>query len=487
MKKSWIGIVIVAAFSASLGGCMMGPDYRRPDMPTPQSYRFMPDQASQQALDSRWWEDFGDPVLNGMVEEAIANNRDLKAALANSEKAAAAIMQTRAALFPQINATAQAGRERLSEMDAEPVIGVPNPQNAKSASLGASWEIDLWGKIRRMTEAAEADAKAMEQTRRAALLSIVSNVVTQYVNLLALDEQLKIAQNTSANYRESLRIIDLQFKYGVTSQMTVAQAASQYETAQSQIPQIRHNITQTENAINILRGRNPGAVERGSTLATLKTPVVPADLPSNLLLRRPDILSAEQDLVAANAMIGATRAMYFPTISLTGAFGTSSEHLRNLFKGPSKAWSFAGGISLPIFQGGSIYSQVKQAEAGQRTALARYEGAVQSAFADVDNALSYRQRVNEQLDKETRLVNQLKDYSRLAKLQYDEGYSAYSVVLQADQSLFPRQLTLAQLRASSLTSVVGVYKSMGGGWIDLADTKTPEATNNPEVAGLNKG
>ena len=142
MKKSWIGIVIVAAFSASLGGCMMGPDYRRPDMPTPQSYRFMPDQASQQALDSRWWEDFGDPVLNGMVEEAIANNRDLKAALANSEKAAAAIMQTRAGLFPQINATAQAGRERLSEMDAEPVIGVPNPQNAKSASLGASWEID---------------------------------------------------------------------------------------------------------------------------------------------------------------------------------------------------------------------------------------------------------------------------------------------------------------------------------------------------------
>lgn len=146
-----------------------------------------------------------------------------------------------------------------------------------------------------------------------------------------------------------------------------------------------------------------------------------------------------------------------------------------------------GGISLPIFQGGSIYSQVKQAEAGQRAALARYEGAVQSAFADVDNALSYRQRVNEQLDKETRLVNQLKDYSRLAKLQYDEGYSAYSVVLQADQSLFPRQLTLAQLRASSLTSVVGVYKSMGGGWIDLADTKTPEATNNPEVAGINKG
>lgn len=472
MKKPWKRLLVITALSVSISACMMGPDYRRPDMPAPESYRFMPDQASRQALDSRWWEDFGDPVLNGMVEEAIANNKNLKAALANSEKAAAAIMQTRAGLFPQINATAQAGRERMSEMDADPVS--PNPQNTKSASLGASWEIDLWGKIRRMTEAAEADAKATEQTRRAALLSIVSNVVTQYVNLLALDEQLKIAKDTSANYRESLRIIELQFKYGVTSQMTVAQSASQYETAERQIPQILHNITLTENAINILRGRNPGPVQRGLTLAQLKTPVVPADLPSNLLLRRPDILSAEQDLIAANAMIGATRAMYFPTISLTGAFGTSSEHLRNLWKGPAKTWSFAGAVSLPIFQGGSIYSQVKQAEAGQRAALAQYEGAVQSAFSDVDNALSYRQRVNEQLDKEIRLVNQLKNYSRLAKLQYDEGYSSYSVVLQADQSLFPRQLTLAQTRASSLTSVVSVYKSLGGGWLDLADAKTPQ-------------
>ena len=265
----------------------------------------------------------------------------------------------------------------------------------------------------------------------------------------------------------------MQFKYGVTSQMTVAQAASQYETAQSQIPQIRHSITQTENALNILMGRNPGPVMRGSSLNQLKSPVVPADLPSRLLLRRPDILAAEQDLVSANAMIGATRALYFPTISLTGAFGSSSESLKNLWKGDAKTWSFAGVLTMPVFQGGSIYAQVRQAEAGQRAALAKYEAAVQSAFADVDNALSLRERVNEQLEKEIRLVSQLSDYSRLAKLQYDEGYSAYSVVLQADQSLFPRQLTLAQLKASSLTSVVGLYKSLGGGWIDLADRKTP--------------
>ncbi len=474
MKAAWIGLIGAAA----LCGCMMGPDYHRPDLPTPESYRFLPDTASRDALDSRWWEDFGDPVLNGLVDEAITNNKDLKAALANSERAAAVIMQTRSALFPQIDLTARTGRERMSELDAEPLIGVPNPQNAREASLGATWEIDLWGRIRRLTESAVADARSVEQNRRAALLSVVANVVTQYVNLLALDEQLRIAQNTSDNYRESLRIIELQFKYGVTSQMTVAQAASQYETAQSQIPQIQNNITQTENAISILLGRNPGPIARGSTLAQLNTPVVPADLPSNLLLRRPDILSAEQDLVAANAMIGATRAMYFPTISLTGAFGSSSESLHNLWKGPAKTWSFAGAVSLPIFRGGSIYSQVKQAEASQRAALAQYEAAVQSAFADVDNALSRRERVNEQLEKETRLVNQLKDYSRLAKLQYDEGYSAYSVVLQADQSLFPRQLTLAQIRAASLTSVVDLYKALGGGWVDLADRQTPQTAQD---------
>ena len=472
MKAAWIGLIGAAV--AALSGCMMGPDYRRPDLPVPETYRYIPDSASQQALDSRWWEDFGDPVLNGMVEEAIVNNRDLRAALANAEKAAAAIMMARSDLFPQISLNARTGRERLSERDAEPVIGVPNPQSAREASLGATWEIDLWGRIRRLTESAEADAKSVEQARRAALLSVVSNVVTQYINLLALDEQLKIAQNTSDNYAESLRIIELQFKYGVTSQMTVAQAASQYETAQSQIPQIRQNITQTENALNILMGKNPGPVMRGLSLNQLRPPVVPADLPSNLLLRRPDVLEAEQDLVSANAMIGATRAMYFPTISLTGAFGSSSESLKNLWKGDAKTWSFAGVVSMPIFQGGSIYSQVKQAEAEQRAALARYEGTVQSAFADVDNALSMRMRVNQQLDREIRLVNQLSDYSRLAKLQYDEGYSAYSVVLQADQSLFPRQLTLAQLKASSLNSVVNVYKSLGGGWIDLADSKTPQ-------------
>ena len=301
----------------------------------------------------------------------------------------------------------------------------------------------------------------MEQARRGVLLSIVAEVVTGYIDLLALDEQLKIAQSTSDTYAEALRIAQLQFEYGATSQMTVAQAASQYETAQSKIPPIRHSIAAAENALNILMGRNPGPVMRGLPLDKLREPAVPADLPSNLLLRRPDILGAEQDLIAANAMIGAARAQYFPTISLTGAFGASSESLKNLRDGGAKTWNFAGVINLPLFQGGAIRSQVMQAEATQRAALAKYESVVQSAFADVDNALSLLQESKRQMAHEIRLVGQLDDYARLARLQYREGYSAYSVVLQAEQSLFPEQLALAQLKATSLTSLAGLYKALG--------------------------
>ena len=472
-------LVFTLLLASALGGCLVGPDYHRPDVVVPDAYRPLQDDTSLSALDSRWWESFGDPVLNGMVLQAVRHNRDLKVALANSEKAAAAIMQARSELFPQVALEARTTRERLSEKDAEPVFGVRNPQNSRQASLSASWELDFWGRIRRLTESAEADARSMEQARCGVLLSIVAEVVTGYIDLLALDEQLKIAQSTSDTYAEALRIAQLQFEYGATSQMTVAQAASQYETAQSKIPPIRHSIAAAENALNILMGRNPGPVMRGLPLDKLREPAVPADLPSNLLLRRPDILGAEQDLIAANAMIGAARAQYFPTISLTGAFGASSESLKNLRDGGAKTWNFAGVINLPLFQGGAIRSQVMQAEATQRAALAKYESVVQSAFADVDNALSLLQESKRQMAHEIRLVGQLDDYARLARLQYREGYSAYSVVLQAEQSLFPEQLALAQLKATSLTSLAGLYKALGGGWIDRADELGGDGRTNP--------
>jgi len=302
-------------------------------------------------------------------------------------------------------------------------------------------------------------------------LLLTINVIT----LRGLDEQLAIAKSTLGTYAESVRLYQLQFKYGQTSQMTVSQAQSQYETAAVQIPQIESQIAQTENALSVLLGRNPGAIPRGKSIYDLALPKVPAGVPSALLLRRPDLLQAEQSLVAANAQIGAAKALYFPTISLTGALGSSSSDLSNLFKGPTRVWNYAGQIVGPIFTFGAVSGQVAQSEAAEQAALLNYQLSIQNAFADVDNALVANQKLKDQLAAQERLVVALKDYSRLAKLQYDGGYAPYSTVLQAEQSLFPAELTLAAVRTSVFTSAANTYKAMGGGWVTEADKLTGSA------------
>jgi multidrug efflux system outer membrane protein len=273
-----------------------------------------------------------------------------------------------------------------------------------------------------------------------------------------------------------VRLFELRFKYGQVSQMNVSQARSQYETAAAQIPQIESQIAQTENALAILLGRNPGRIARGKTLYELALVQVPAGVPSSLLERRPDLLQAEQRLIAANAQIGAAKALYFPTISLTGALGTSSADLSNLFSGPARVWSFAGQLTGPIFTFGAISGQVAQAEAAQRAAVESYRLAVESAFADVDDALIAHRKLGEQLEAQQRLVASLRDYSRLARLQYEGGYAPYSTVLQAEQSLFPAELNLAVVRTSLHVSGVNLYKAMGGGWVALAERGAPPST-----------
>lgn len=451
-------IPIVLAVSA----CAIGPDYHRPALEAPAAYRSASPEGTAAALDARWWQQFGDTQLDGLVREAIAHNRNLQAAVANVERAAGALTQTRAAIFPQF------GYSAAGQRGQSPTTG-PNPVTGYQAAGSVSWEIDLWGKLRRQTEAARATLVASEETRRGVTLSVVASVVSSYIQLLSLDEQLEIARRTAKTYEESLRIFDLQFKYGVVSQLNVAQARSQFESAQAQIPQIQQSITETENALSVLTGRAPGAIVRERGLGQLTLPAVPADLPSQLLERRPDVLAAEQQLVAANAQIGAARALYFPTISLTGALGSASPELSDLFTGgASRVWNYAGTLTGPIFRAGAIAGAVAQAEAGQKAALASYELAVQNAFADVDNALAARTRVGERLGAQGRLVDSLRDYSRLARLQYGAGYAPYYTVLQAEQQLFPQELTYASVRAANLVAVVNLYKAMGGGWVDEA-------------------
>lgn len=458
-----------------LTGCTMGPDYVRPNVDAPAAFRFeLKETADTANID--WWKQFGDPVLDQLIDAALANNLNVKIAAANVEQALAVITQTRSSLFPQIGYSASGQRERVPETGiAAAIPNFSNPQTAYQALLTASWEIDLWGRIRRLSEAAQANMLATDEARRGVILTLVASVATGYIALRGLDEQLAIAKRTLATYAESVRLYQLQFKYGQTSQMTVSQSQSQYETASVQIPQTETQIAQTENALSVLLGRNPGPIPRGKSIYDLALPPIPSGVPSSLLVRRPDLLQSEQELVAANAQIGAARALYFPTISLTGALGSSSTDLSDLFKGPTRVWNYAGQVIGPIFTFGAVSSQVAQAEAAQKAALINYQLSIQNAFADVDNALVATQNVKTQLAAQERLVVALADYSRLAKLQYDGGYAPYSTVLQAEQSLFPAELTLAATRASVFTSVANVYKAMGGGWITEADKLTGSA------------
>ena len=465
--------------AALLAGCMLGSNYERPAVDAPAAFRFEPKEVADTA-NTAWWRQFNDPVLDQLIDAALANNLNVKVAAANVEQAAGVFTQTRSGLFPQIGYAGTGERTRTTEAGATrfPDL-VPNPQTAYQAVLTASWEIDLWGRIRRLSESARANLLATDEGRRGVILTLVSSVATNYLTLRGLDEQLAISNHTLDAYAQSVKIYKLQFQYGQTSQMTVSQAQSQYETAAVQIPQIESQIAQTENAISVLLGRNPGPIPRGKSIYDLALPSVPSGVPSALLERRPDLLQAEQTLIAANAQIGAAKALYFPTISLTGAFGGASAELSNLFSGPARAWNFTGQVVGPIFTFGLVSGQVVQAEAGQQAALYNYRYSIQNAFADVDNALVANQKLKDQLAAQERLVAALQDYARLAKLQYDGGYTSYTTVLQAEQTLFPAELQLAAVRASVFTSAANTYKAMGGGWIAVADSLTTGGASVP--------
>jgi outer membrane protein, multidrug efflux system len=456
----------------ALAGCTLGPDYQRPQVAAPASFQYEPKDAAATA-DTLWWQQFQDAVLDQLIAEALVHNTNIQIAAANVEQAAAFLTQTRSQLFPTVGYGAGAQRERTREPAFAALIpNYPNPASAYQAALQASWEIDLWGRIRRQSEAAYANVLATDEARRGVILSLVAQVASSYLQLRGLDAQLEVAKRTLQTYKESVDLFTLQFQYGQVSMMNVAQAQSQYETAAAQIPLLESQIAQTQSSLAVLIGRDPGPIVRGKSVYDLQLPQVPAGVPSALLERRPDLLQAEQQLVAANAQIGAAKALYFPTISLTGAYGNASADLSKLFTGPAKVWSYAGTLAGPIFTFGAVSGQVAQAEAAQRAALLNYQLSIRNAFADVDNALVANSKLQEQLDAQIKLVAALQQYTDLARLQYDGGYTSYSTVLQAEQALFPAELNLASIRAQVFGSAVNLYKAMGGGWVTQADQRT---------------
>ena len=456
-------------------GCMVGPDYQRPQVDTPQAFRFESTDTAAVA-DVEWWKQFGDTTLDGLIVEALANNKDVQIAAANVEQAAGVLTTTRAPLFPQIGYDGSGGKYRFSENGTTDLAaGIDNPTDVYQVLAGASWEIDLWGRVRRLTEAARANMLSTEGAHRGVVLSLVATVATSYLQLRGLDEQLAIAERTQATYAESLRVMELKFQYGRVSQMNVDQARARYETASVQVPRLRREIAILENGLSALLGRSPGSIPRGKSIAVIDVPRVPAGVPSQLLERRPDILQAEQRLVAANAQIGAAKAQYFPTISLTGVLGSASTDLSDLFTGPAGTWNYAGGFAGPIFAGGAIRGQVVQAEAARKAALLSYQRAIQNAFADVDNALVTRSTLADQVASQAKLVEALRGYESMAQMQYDVGRAPYSTVLQAQEQLFPAELEWAAARAQLCASLAGVYKAMGGGWVTRAEQMTTSA------------
>lgn len=442
-------LIIAATIVVLLSGCMLGPDYRRPAVIAPDSFRgasapITPDEQSIAEL--KWFEVFQDEQLQELIRTALQQNYDLRDAVARVDAARANLGITQADQYPNIGIGADV---TASEQSRQGQFTIPRG-TSRQRTFGTvflnlfSFEIDIWGRLRRATEASRADLLSADWNRKAVVTTLISDVASAYFSLLEFDMELEIAKNTLATRAESLRLIKIQLQGGVGTLLDVRQGEQLVYGAAQSIPDAERQIEQTENQISFLLGRNPGSIPRSRLLTEQQTPPeVPAGLPSKLLERRPDIQATEQNLVAANAVIGVAKAAYFPQITLTGEFGYQSTALANLFSGSRRIWSFIPQITQPIFAGGRITSGVELAEAQQRSALAQYEGAVQAGFRDVSDALVQFQRIKEVRAQRELLVTALQDRKRLAYMRYKGGVDTMLNALSSDQDLFIAELSLA--------------------------------------------
>jgi outer membrane protein, multidrug efflux system len=473
--KNLIAILTVAL----LAGCSVGPNYQRPEMETPQEWSvrdtttIVSDSMAVTVADTAWWELFGDTVLTELITTSLTENNDIRIAAARVEQYMGYYGVTKSDFFPKIDASGSGQRGQL--LTSGDGSQTRPTSNLFDVNVGARWEIDLWGKIRRATEAAKADLFASEEARRGVVLSVTALVADSYIDLLSADEQLDVARRTAASREGSVKIFRERLEKGDASELELSQAEAQYWQAVSQVSTLEREVSATENLISVLLGRPPGPIPRGSTLERLELPVVPGGLPSELLERRPDVRLAEEQLIAANARIGVAKSLYFPSISLTGLFGVASTDLSNLFTSTGTIWNVGGSVLQPIFYWGEISGQVQAAEAYQRQTLYAYVGSVQNAFRDAEDALVGRVTTQAERDAQVSQVKALRTYERLARMRYEEGVTSYLEVLDAERQLFSGELQLAQTEARVRKSIVGVFRAMGGGWLDKASQAAANA------------
>jgi len=454
-----------------LTACAVGPAYHRPVVQIPDAFRGPEPVAAPQAdslADLKWFEVFKDDRLQDLIRTALVQNYDLRTAVANVEAERAVLGVTQSNQYPNVVVGGDVRFTRLSRDGAFPLPAtfVPSQnRNWGEAFLGLlSFEVDVWGRLRRATEAALANLLSAEENRKVVMTTLIADVAANYFTLRELDYELEISQRTLGTRRESLRLIQTRQGGGVATLLDLRQGEQLVYSASETIPALEQRIEQTENQITLLLARNPAGIVRGRGLTELELPDVPPGLPSSLLERRPDIRAAEENLIATNATIGVAKAAYFPQISLSGSIGGQSTQLASLLNGPHTAWSFVPQITQPVFTAGRIKSGVRLAQAQQQAALAQYEKAIETAFTEVSNALIARARLRESRIQQESLVTALADRTRLAYVRYEGGVDTLLNALDADRDLFQAELTLSQIRLNELLSVVQLYKALGGGW-----------------------
>ncbi|MCM3882020.1 MAG: efflux transporter outer membrane subunit [Vicinamibacterales bacterium] len=451
-----------ASSALLLTGCTVGPDYVRPQLPAPPQYRFVDGTTQAQSLaDFPWFQVFEDPTLQGLIRDAIANNLDLRAAVARVEEARARAGIAKSYLYPEVNGTAAYGARGASTTVED------NDTTRQSGVYGfhLSWEIDLFGRLRRGQESALALALATEQGRRGVLVTLVGDVASNYFMMRELDLQLGIARETLRLNDETVAYFQNRLNGGVANRLELDRIQANRARTAATIPEIETQIAVMENAISLLLARPPGPIIRERlTLAERLPPPIPPGLPTSLLERRPDVVAAEQVLVAANADIGVAKSLFYPTISLTGFLGGISGDLTTFLGGTGGVWSLSPGLFQPIFQAGRIRRNLEVAQARFDAALAQYQKAALNSYREVANSLVKIQKLAEQRGAREIGVAVLQDASELSRERYDSGLASYIEILTADQDLFEQQLLLAQTRGAELRARAELYRTLGGGW-----------------------
>ena len=485
----------------TLGGCALGPDYERPPVAEPDGFRMQQGATLEEVslADLGWWELFQDENLQAIIRKALVENKDLQIAVVRVREARALLAATGADQFPRIdgkgslqrNQTSQAVVRQfgvdVSELSEQFGIAIPDgigkiPATTQfRATMDLSFELDFWGRLRRATEAAQADLLARESARRTVVLTLVSDLARAYFELQELDAELALARNTLKARQEALELIRLRKLVGQRSTRDIRRAEQEVARAQAVIPDLERQIGQKEHQLSLLMGRNPARILRGASLRyNPLPPEVPAGLPSALLERRPDLVEAEQRLVAANAKIGVAKAAFFPQISLTGNFGAQSLQFSDLFVGPSRVWMFGPTLTVPLFDTGRNLANLEVTRAQQEQARLSYEKSIQQAFREVEDALLAHQKIREVRTERERLVKLSCEVLELAQLEYLNGQASYLEVLTAQRDVFTAKTALAQTQRTHLLTVVQLYKSLGGGWPpqpvspDLAMREVPQ-------------